>query len=104
MFRDGSKNVLVRIGDIQWLEANDSYTKLVLSDGKGPMVNGTLKSVLEKIDPAAFFQTSRGQAINLDHVTRVEDGEVGFVALMANGAKIEMSRRQSTEFRRLKGV
>jgi hypothetical protein len=37
-------------------------------------------------------------------VTRVEDGEVGFVALMANGARIEMSRRQSTEFRRLKGV
>jgi two-component system LytT family response regulator len=104
MFRDGSKNVLVRIGDIQWLEANDSYTKLVLGDGKGPMVNGTLKSVLEKIDPAAFFQTSRGQAINLDHVTRVEDGEVGFVAVMANGARIAMSRRHSTKFRRLKGV
>ena len=104
MFRDGTKNLMVRIGDIQWLEANDSYTKLILGDGKGPMVNGTLKSVLEKIDPATFFQTSRGQAINLDHVTRVEDGEVGFVAVMANGARIEMSRRHSTEFRHLKAV
>ena len=55
MFRDGSKNVLVRIGDIQWLEANDSYTKLVLSDGKGPMVNGTLKSVLEKNRPGGVL-------------------------------------------------
>jgi len=104
MFRDGSKNILVRIGQIQLLEANDSYTKLILSDGTGPMVNGTLKSVLEKIDPEAFFQTSRAQAINLDHVERVEDGETGLTAILENGMRVEMSRRQSTEFRRLKGV
>jgi two-component system LytT family response regulator len=104
MFRDGSKNVLVRIGQIQLLEANDSYTKLILGDGTGPMVNGTLKSVLEKIDPEAFFQTSRSQAINLDHVERVEDGETGLTAILENGMRVEMSRRQSTEFRRLKGV
>ena len=104
MFRDGSKNILVRIGQIQLLEANDSYTKLILSDGTGPMVNGTLKSVLEKIDPEAFFQTSRAQAINLDHVERVEDGETGLTAILENGMRVEMSRRQSTEFRRLKGI
>jgi two-component system LytT family response regulator len=104
MFRDGSKNILVRIGQIQLLEANDSYTKLILGDGTGPMVNGTLKSVLEKIDPEAFFQTSRSQAINLDHVERVEDGETGLTAILENGMRVEMSRRQSTEFRRLKGI
>lgn len=104
MFRDGSKNLLLKVGDIQLLEANDSYTKLVLGDGGGPMVNGTLKSVLEKIDPEVFFQTSRSQAINLDHVAKVEDGEVGFVVVLANGLRVEMSRRQSTEFRRLKGI
>jgi len=104
MFRDGSKNVLIRIGQIQLLEANDSYTKLILGDGTGPLVNGTLKSVLEKIDPETFFQTSRSQAINLDHVERVEDGETGLTAILENGMRVEMSRRQSTEFRRLKGV
>jgi DNA-binding LytR/AlgR family response regulator len=104
MFRDGSKNVLVRIGDIQLLEANDSYTKLVLGDGKGPMVNGTLKSVLGRIDPSAFFQADRGCAINVDHVVQIEDGEVGLVAVMANGARVAMSRRQSTEFRKLKAI
>jgi two-component system LytT family response regulator len=104
MFRDGSKNVLVRIGDIQLLEANDSYTKLVLGDGKGPMVNGTLKSVLQRIDPAAFFQTDRARAINLDHVARIEDGESGLAAVLSNGMRVEMSRRQSTEFRRLKAI
>lgn len=104
MFRDGSKNVLLRVGDIHLLEAGDSYTKLVLADLTGPMVNGTLRSVLQKIDPAVFFQANRTQAINLDHVAGVEDGEIGFVVIMANGTRVEMSRRQSTEFRRLKGV
>lgn len=104
MFRDGSKNVLVRIGDIQVLEANDSYTKLILADGKGPMVNGTLKSVLGRIDPGAFFQADRASAINLDHVARIEEGEIGLVAVMSNGSRVEMSRRQSTEFRRLKAI
>jgi two-component system LytT family response regulator len=104
MFRDGSKNVLVRIGQIQVLEANDSYTKLILGDGTGPMVNGTLKSVLQRIDPESFFQASRSQAINLDHVVRVEDGESGLAAILENGMRVEMSRRQSTEFRRLKAI
>jgi two-component system LytT family response regulator len=104
MFRDGSKNVLVRIGDIQALEANDSYTRLVLADGKGPMVSGTLKSVLERIDPDAFFQADRGKAINLDHISSIEDGKVGLVAVMTNGTRVEMSRRQSAEFRELKGI
>lgn len=104
MFRDGTKNVLLRVGDIQLLEAGDSYTKLVLADQSGPMVNGTLKSVLQRMDPEVFFQANRSQAINLDHVTGVEDGEAGFVVLLSNGARVELSRRQSTEFRRLKGV
>jgi two-component system LytT family response regulator len=104
MFRDGSKNVLLRVGDIHLLEPGDSYTKLVLVDLTGPMVNGTLRSVLQRIDPTVFFQANRTQAINLDHVAGVEDGEVGFVVVMANGTRVEMSRRQSTEFRRLKGV
>lgn len=104
MFRDGSKNVLVRIGDIQVLEASDSYTKLVLHDGKGPMVNGTLKSVLERIDPDAFFQADRGSAVNLNHISRIEDGEIGLVAVMTNGVRVKMSRRQSTEFRQLRSI
>ncbi len=104
MFRDGTRNVLVRIGDIQLLEANDSYTKLVLGDGTGPMVNGTLKSVLARIDPTAFFQADRGCAINLDQVVQIEEGENGLAAIMRNGRRVEMSRRQSTEFRRLKAI
>ena len=104
MFRDGSKNVLVRIGDIQALEANDSYTRLVLADGKGPMVSGTLKSVLQRVDPDAFFQVDRGRAINLDHISSIEDGKVGLVAVMTNGTRVEMSRRQSADFRELKGI
>lgn len=100
MFRDGSKNVLVRVGDIHLLEAADSFTKLVLADKTRPMVSGALKGILQRLDPAVFFQANRTQALNLDHVTGIEDGDSGHVAVLGNGMRVEMSRRQSLEFRR----
>ena len=104
LFRDGGKNVLIRIGDIHALEASDSYTRIILGDGRGPTVNGTLRSVLHRLDPDLFFPANRTHAINLDHVTKVDDGEVGLTITMANNLKIELSRRQSIEFRRLKSI
>ena len=105
LFRDGSKNVLLRVGDIQVLEASDAYTRLLLGDGRGVTVNGTLKSVRERLNEEIFFLASRSHAVNLDHIANVEDADGGFMILtMANGVKIELSRRQSAEFRELKAV
>lgn len=105
LFRDGSKNILLRVGDIQVLEASEAYTRLILGDGRGITINGTLKSVRDRLDPDLFFSASRSHAINLDHVANVEDIEGGFMILtMANGVKVELSRRHSGEFRRLKSV
>jgi two-component system LytT family response regulator len=105
LFRDGVKNVLLRVGDIQVLEASDAYTRLLLGDGRGVTVNGTLKSVRERLNANLFFLASRSHAVNLDHIANVEDADGGFMILtMANGVKIELSRRQSAEFRELKAV
>ena len=105
LFRDGSKNILLRVGDIQVLEASEAYTRLILGEGRGITINGTLKSVRDRLDPNLFFSASRSHAINLDHVANVEDIDGGFMILtMANGVKVELSRRHSTEFRRLKSV
>ena len=105
LFRDGVKNVLLRVGDIQVLEASDAYTRLLLGDGRGVTVNGTLKSVRERLNANLFFLASRSHAVNLDHIANVEDADGGFMILtMANGVKIELSRRQSDEFRELKAV
>jgi len=105
LFRDGSKNVLLRVGDIQVLEASDAYTRLLLGDGRGVTVNGTLKSVRERLNEEIFFLASRSHAVNLDHIANVEDADGGFMILaMANGVKVELSRRHSSEFRRLKAV
>jgi len=90
---------------MQVLEASETYTRLILGDGRGITINGTLKSVRDRLDLDLFFSASRSHAINLDHVANVEDTEGGFMILkMANGVKVELSRRHSTEFRRLKSV
>jgi len=105
LFRDGVKNVLLRVGDIQVLEASDSYTRILLGDGRGVTVNGTLKSVRTRLNEGIFFLASRSHAVNLEHIANVEDADGGFMILtMANGVKVELSRRQSAEFRDLKAV
>lgn len=104
LFRDGSKNVLIRIGDIHALEASEAYTRIILGDGTGLTVNGTLKSVLQRLDPDLFFPANRTHAINLDHVAKVDDGAVGLTITMTNNLQLELSRRQSIEFRRLKSI
>ena len=93
LFRDGSKNILLRVGEIQVLEASEAYTRLVLGDGRGITINGTLKGVRDRLDPKLFFSASRSHAINVDHVANVEDIEGGFMILtMANGVNLALYR------------
>jgi two-component system LytT family response regulator len=104
LFRDVSKNVLIRIKDIHALEASEAYKRIILGDGTSLTVNGTLKSVLQRLVPDLFFPANRTHAINLDHVAKVDDGAVGLTITMTNNLQLELSRRQSIDFRRLKSI
>lgn len=105
LFRDGRENIYITIGEISWMESCGAYTKIVLATGKGPVVNGTLTSVLERLDEREFFRANRSQGINLDRIERVEDSESGVLRVtLSEGKAIELSRRQSIEFRRRQSI
>jgi two-component system LytT family response regulator len=101
---DGSKYHYVRVGDIQILESNDSYTKVIRQDGNN-MINGSLKSVLDRLDPDLFFSTTRKTAVNLREITAVSENEAGNIVLeIGEHTPIELSRRRSVLFRKKRGI
>ncbi|MFZ4776983.1 MAG: LytR/AlgR family response regulator transcription factor [Terrimicrobiaceae bacterium] len=104
LFRDGSTNHFVRIGDIRVLESSGAYTRIIQPAGN-ITITGTLTSVMERLDPAVFFRASRAQGANLLHVSKVDEGINGNMLLhLDGGMKVEVSRRQSVEFRKLRAI
>lgn len=104
LLRDGSKNHFVRVGDIKLLEASGAYTRVFHSGGRAT-VNGTLASILDRMDPSLFVRANRTQAVNVDHVTAVTDAPSGQLRLqIGEDLTVEASRRQSADFRRKHAV
>jgi len=104
LFRDGGRNHFVRIGDIKLLESSGAYTRVVYSGGN-LTVNGTLTRLLERIEESVFVRANRTQAINLKHVTKVEEAPSGNLLLHLDEKNVvEASRRSSAEFKTARAI
>jgi two-component system, LytTR family, response regulator len=90
---------LVQVADIYLLESEGNYTRLYFGKER-PLIPRSLSALEQRLDPAIFFRAGRKQIVNLKWVEGVEAGiGGGLVATLKGGAKVEMSRRQSTRFR-----
>jgi len=99
--RDGERCWLVQVSDISLFESEGNYTRLYFGADR-PLILRSLQSLEERLNPELFFRASRQHIINLSHITNI-DKEVGgnYVAKLANGRTVELSRRQSARLREL---
>lgn len=104
LFRDAGKNYFLRIGDIKLLESSGAYTR-VAHTGGSLTVNGTLSRLLERIDERVFVRANRTQAVNPGHIVKIAEGEDGNLLLhLDEKVVVEVSRRNSAEFRQRRGI
>lgn len=97
--KDGKRCYFVQLGTVRYFESEGNYTRIVFEGGK-PLVHRTLSYLEDRLDPDQFFRVSRQHIINLRWVDDVESWFGGkMVAKLKDGAKIEMSRRRSKQFR-----
>lgn len=89
-------NVLV-IDDIIRLEAEGSYTKVVVKDGKKTIVSRTLKDFESTMPKEKFYRIHKSHLINLKYVKEYSNTDGNFV-IMTDGSRIEISRRKSAGF------
>lgn len=93
--RDGERCWFVRLGDIAGFEACGNYAQAWF-DGQRPLINRTLTSLEEKLDPQLFFRASRGHLINLRWVQGIQPwSNDGYRVTLRDGHQVEVSRRQA---------
>jgi len=93
--RDGERCWFVRLGDIAGFESCGNYAQAWF-DGQRPLINRTLTSLEEKLDPQLFFRASRSHLVNLRWIQGIAPwSNDGYRVTLKDGHQVEVSRRQA---------
>jgi DNA-binding LytR/AlgR family response regulator len=99
------RTVLVDEADVRYASAARGYSYLKLAEER-VLVSFTLAE-LERRLPGHFFRAHRSYLVNLDHVRELVPDFKGALVLVMDDAersRVEVSRRQARELRRLLGM
>jgi len=90
--------VIVKSSDIVRLEASDSYTRIICSNGDRHMSSKNIRVFEDSLNPQIFFRTHKSHIVNMMyHLTGFSRTD-GNVALLSTGDRIPVSRRKLTGF------
>lgn len=89
---------IIKTNDIVRLEADESYTKIFLTDGSKCVSSMTIAKYERVLNKNVFFRVHKSHIINTrDHLKEFNRNE-GNVAIMDNGVAIPVSRRKLADF------
>ncbi|MBZ5552130.1 MAG: LytTR family DNA-binding domain-containing protein [Acidobacteriia bacterium] len=99
--RDGERCWILAVDQIRLLESEGNYTR-VYFEGNRPLIYRSLNALHARLDPALFFRASRSHIVNLRKIVSVQpQQEGGLDAILAEGPRVGISRRQSRKLREL---
>lgn len=90
--KDGGETTLVRVSDIDWIDAAGDYM-CIHAIGETHIMRVTMRELEEKLDPKIFQRVHRSTIVNLDRVVKVcahMNGE--YYLTLSNGSQVKMSR------------
>jgi len=89
---------IIKTSDIVRLEADESYTKIFLADGKKCISSMTIARYEKVLNKNVFFRVHKSHIINTKYHLKEFNRQDGNIAIMDNGTAIPISRRKLTEF------
>lgn len=89
---------IIKTGDIVRLEADESYTKIFLVDGKKIVSSMTIARYEDALNKTIFFRVHKSHIINTKYHLKEFNRQDGNIVIMDNGNVIPVSRRKLTEF------
>ena len=90
--RDGAKDVLINVSDIDWIEAADYYSCLHVG-GRKYMLRESIKQLSTKLDPARFVRLHRSVIAKIEQVKEIHrDGRAEYFVVLTNGQRLKMSK------------
>ena len=89
---DGVHEAVIPVGDIDWIEAADYYSRLHVGS-KTYMLHQTTKQVAEALNPARFVRIHRSTIVNFDRVKQIlREGRTDAWVILASGERLKMSK------------
>lgn len=89
---------IIKIEDIIHLEADESYTKIFLTNGKKTTSSMTIAKYEKVLNEDIFYRVHKSHIINTRHHLKEFNRHEGNVAIMDNGEAIPVARRKLSGF------
>lgn len=105
LLKFGELNRIVRLNEISRFESIGNHTAIYTSFGK-TYLHSSLSKIESRLDPQYFFKASRADIVRLDAIKQLEPG-IGsgtMLAILKDGAEIEVSRRQMQSLKQTFGT
>jgi two-component system, LytTR family, response regulator len=99
LVRVGMRDVVVRVEDIDWIEA-DTYCVNLHAGSRTHVLRERMHVLEGQLDPSIFRRVHRSAIVNLDRVREIEhDGRGDHVIVLTTGARVRTSHSRWLEFR-----
>jgi two-component system LytT family response regulator len=97
--RDGERCWFVALADISLFTSEGNYARVHFGSQQ-PLTPRSLNQLEERLDPAQFLRANRRQIVNLAHVCQMTANAAdGLELLLADGTRVEVSRRRAQQFK-----
>ena len=98
LVKSGDRWLLVRMGDIQRVDAEENYVRLQV-DGASHLIRQTMSAILARLDPQQFKRIHRSTIVNLDYVQELQPWTGGdLIVIMRDGTRLTLSRTYRSQF------
>ncbi len=84
---------IVDVGDITHCRSESNYTTFYMVDGKKIMVSKVLKEYEDLLSEYGFFRPHHSFLVNLNHVTKLDKTDGGFL-ILKDGSEVPVSLRR----------
>ena len=90
--RDGESFVMLRVAEIDWIEAAANYVR-IHARGRVFVLRGTMAALEGRLDPRQFARIHRSTIVNVDRVREIRPEWHGdFDVVLADGKTLRLSR------------
>jgi two-component system LytT family response regulator len=102
--KTGTKVKIIPLHDIQYLEADDDYVKVITAEGQF-LKNRTMQFYEDTLDPQQFVRVHRSYIVQVNQITRIDPYQKeSYLAVLRNGKQIPVSKTGHAKLKIILGI
>ena len=99
--RAGGRILILRVDDIDWIEAAANYVRLHVA-GKSYLMRETMVGIESRLDPARFVRVHRSTIVRIDRIKELEPLFQGdYLIVLHDGSRLTSSRGYRSSVQRI---